>query len=57
MERLRNQPGSLTHQTGKNLGSNSGLLQEAEVESDQLSKGTLATTLWGLETMSFRLRE
>jgi hypothetical protein len=34
-ERLGNQLGSPTHQTGKNLGSNSGLPQEAEGESDQ----------------------
>jgi hypothetical protein len=36
LKRLRNQLGSPTYQTGKNLGSNSGLPQEAEGESDQL---------------------
>jgi hypothetical protein len=47
LERFRNQLGSPTHQTGNNLGSNSGLSQKAEGESDQLSKVTLVTTFWG----------
>jgi hypothetical protein len=34
--RHRNEPGSTTHQIGKNLSSNSGLPQEAEGETDHL---------------------
>jgi hypothetical protein len=56
LERLRNQPWSPTHQTGKNLGSNSGLPQESEGDSDQLSKGTLVSTFFGGETVRFRLQ-
>jgi hypothetical protein len=37
-EMLRNQLGNPTHQTDENLGLNSGLPQEAEEESDKLSK-------------------
>jgi hypothetical protein len=47
LERLGNQPGSPTHHTGKNPGSNSGLPQEAEREFDQFSKGTQVTPSWG----------
>jgi hypothetical protein len=55
-ERLGNQPGSPTHHTGKNLGSKSGLPQEAEGESDQLPKTPEKPRFWG-ETVSFRFRE
>jgi hypothetical protein len=54
LERLGNQPRSPTHQTGKNMGSNSGLLQKAEAKSDQLPKDTLVTAPLGGETVSFR---
>jgi hypothetical protein len=58
LERLGNQPRNPTHQTGKNTGSDSGLSQEGEGESDQLSKDTHVTTFFGgVETMSFRFRE
>jgi hypothetical protein len=49
LERSGNQPGSPDYQTGKNPGSNSDLFQEAEGESDQLSKGTLVTTFYGVK--------
>jgi hypothetical protein len=57
--RCRNQQGegSTTHQTGKNLGSNSGLPQEAEGELDHLTMGHPSNHLFGSETMSLRFRE
>jgi hypothetical protein len=41
--------GSTTHQTGKNLGSNSGLPQEAEGELDHLPMGHPVTTIFGVK--------
>jgi hypothetical protein len=38
-----------SHQTGKNPSSNSGLTEEAEGESNQLSKRTLVTALFGVK--------
>jgi hypothetical protein len=51
----RNQPGSPAHQTGKNPGSNSGLPQEAEGNSDPLSKCTLITTFFVVK-LSFKFK-
>jgi hypothetical protein len=51
-ERLRNQFGNPTHQTGKNLGSNSGLPQETERESDQFPAETPKKPPFGGETLS-----
>jgi hypothetical protein len=49
---------SAAHHTGKSQGLNSGLPQEAEVESDQLLliRLLLVTTFWE-ETISLRFRE
>jgi hypothetical protein len=44
--RCRNQPGSAAHHTGKNPGSNSGLLQEAERETDHLLETASNHLLW-----------
>jgi hypothetical protein len=44
--------GGTTHQTGKNLGSYSGLPQEAERELDHLSMGHPSNYLFRCETMS-----
>jgi hypothetical protein len=45
--------GNTAYQTGKNLGSNSGLPQEAEGETDHLPENASNHS----ETMSFRFRE
>jgi hypothetical protein len=57
--RCRNQrgEGSTTHQTGKNLGSNSGLLQEAEGETDHLPMRHTSNCLFCGENVSPRFRE
>jgi hypothetical protein len=56
--RPRNQQGerSTIHQIGKNPGSNSGLPQEAEGETDHLSETTSNILFWG-ETVSFRFKD
>jgi hypothetical protein len=56
LKRCRNQPGSPNHQTGKNLGSNSGLPQKAEGSLINSQKA-LSNALFVGETMSLRLRE
>jgi hypothetical protein len=53
--RCRNRLRSTDLHTGKSLGSNSGLPQEAEGETDHLPE-TLVTACWG-EALSLRFRE
>jgi hypothetical protein len=56
--RCRNEQGegSTTHQTGKNPGSNSGLPQEAEEETDHLSMRHPSNHLLAGEALSFSFR-
>jgi hypothetical protein len=49
--------GSTTHWTGNNSGSNSGLPQEAEGESDHLPMRQPSNCIFGGEIMSLRFRE
>jgi hypothetical protein len=57
--RCRNQrgKGSIAHQTGRNLGSNSGLPPEAEGELDHFPMGHPNNCHFGGETMSLSFRE